>query len=561
MLQICNCEYLVSRDCMESENSNSNLDWMIHWSLAGHHPRNTQIKLINKINFAIGEGYKNIILEAGTGIGKSAIATTLANMYEDSYILTMTKQLQEQYLDDFGDMLVEIKGKGNYKCNYKGTCDFCIKSEYNIAKCSDCDYLIAFRKAKKSKNVITNYDFMYRVGVDNQMLDPRQLLILDEAHNLERKMLMLSSHELNREYISTKFGIDIFEELMKGEKSYYHIKNNSVYWIEVCKKLMKACGENIEKIEGTGKDVQVTLDEFESNPSKYSNVDYVEKQILESDLKEFNSIRLGLESGDLIIDVPELKLIKDNKMDIFAEFKPYSVSDATQNLLSFGETRIFLTGTLGNMQKFCKWNNINPDNTYYIYEKSPFEVSNRPIYIDFVGNMSGSRRNVPNWKNKRAILKIKELIDRYPNQKGVIHTSSNEQAFWIMDNLKEYKLLFVGGESRNEVLKEFNERNDGVILIGASIKDGVDLKGDLCRFQIIFKVPYPQLNEQVKFRKSLDPSWYYYQAVMAIMQAYGRGIRDKEDYCDMYIIDSNFKRLFDFNYNFFNEYFIEALKK
>lgn len=561
MLQICNCEYLVSRDCMESENSNSNLDWMIHWSLAGHHPRNTQIKLINKINFAIGEGYKNIILEAGIGIGKSAIATTLANMYEDSYILTMTKQLQEQYRDDFGDMLVEIKGKGNYKCNYKGTCDFCIKSEYNIAKCSDCDYLIAFRKAKKSKNVITNYDFMYRVGVDNQMLDPRQLLILDEAHNLERKMLMLSSHELNREYISTKFGIDIFEELMKGEKSYYHIKNNSVYWIEVCKKLMKACGENIEKIEGTGKDVQVTLDEFESNPSKYSNVDYVEKQILESDLKEFNSIRLGLESGDLIIDVPELKLIKDNKMDIFAEFKPYSVSDATQNLLSFGETRIFLTGTLGDMKKFCKWNNINPDNTYYIYEKSPFEVSNRPIYIDFVGNMGGSRRNVPNWKNKRAILKIKELIDKYPNQKGVIHTSSNEQAFWIMDNLKEYKLLFVGGESRNEVLKEFNGRNDGVILIGASIKDGVDLKGDLCRFQIIFKVPYPQLNEQVKFRKSLDPSWYYYQAVMAIMQAYGRGIRDKEDYCDMYIIDSNFKRLFDFNYNFFNEYFIEALKK
>ena len=555
-----NREYLVSRDYMKTENNNSNLDWMIHWSLTGHHPRNTQIKLINKINLAINEGYKNIILEAGTGIGKSAIATTLANMYDDSYILTMTKQLQEQYLDDFGEMLVEIKGKGNYKCNYKGNCDFCIRAEYNIARCSDCDYLIAFRKAKKSKNVITNYDFMYRVGVDNQMLDPRQLLILDEAHNLERKMLMLSSHLLNREYISTKFGIDIFEALMKGEKSYNHIKSESDYWIDVCKKLMKACGENIEKIGGKGKEVQVTLDEFESNPSKYSSIDYIEKQILESDLKEFNSIRLGLESKDLIIDVPDFKSIKKNKMDISAEFKPYSVSDATQNLLSFGETRIFLTGTLGDMKKFCQWNNINPDNTYYIYEKSPFDVSNRPIYRDFVGNMSGSRRNVPNWKNKRAISKIKQLIGKYPNQKGVIHTSSNEQAFWIMDNLKEYNLLFVGGESRNEVLKEFNESKDDAILIGASIKDGVDLKGDLCRFQIVFKVPYPQLNEQVKYRKSLDSSWYYYQAVMAIMQAYGRGIRDKEDYCDMYIIDSNFKKLFDYNYNFFNEYFTEALK-
>ena len=555
-----NREYIVSRDYMKTENNNSNLDWMIHWSLTGHHPRNTQIKLINKINLAINEGYKNIILEAGTGIGKSAIATTLANMYDDSYILTMTKQLQKQYLDDFGEMLVEIKGKGNYKCNYKGNCDFCIRAEYNIARCSDCDYLIAFRKAKKSKNVITNYDFMYRVGVDNQMLDPRQLLILDEAHNLERKMLMLSSHLLNREYISTKFGIDIFEALMKGEKSYNHIKSESDYWIDVCKKLMKACGENIEKIGGKGKEVQVTLDEFESNPSKYSSIDYIEKQILESDLKEFNSIKLGLESKDLIIDVPDFKSIKKNKMDISAEFKPYSVSDATQNLLSFGETRIFLTGTLGDMKKFCQWNNINPDNTYYIYEKSPFDVSNRPIYRDFVGNMSGSRRNVPNWKNKRAISKIKQLIGKYPNQKGVIHTSSNEQAFWIMDNLKEYNLLFVGGESRNEVLKEFNESKDDAILIGASIKDGVDLKGDLCRFQIVFKVPYPQLNEQVKYRKSLDPSWYYYQAVMAIMQAYGRGIRDKDDYCDMYIIDSNFKKLFDYNYNFFNEYFTEALK-
>ncbi len=46
---------------------------------------------------------------------------------------------------------------------------------------------------------------------------------------------MLSSHFLNREYISTKFGIDIFEALMKGEKSYNHIKSESDYWIDICK--------------------------------------------------------------------------------------------------------------------------------------------------------------------------------------------------------------------------------------------------------------------------------------------------------------------------------------
>ena len=544
------------------ENSNSNLDWMVNWSLKGHYPRNSQIKLINKINWAIGEGYKNIILEAGTGIGKSAIATTLANMYEDSYILTMTKQLQEQYLDDFGDMLVEIKGRGNYKCNYKGNCDFCIKAEYNLRKCGDCEYNLAFKKAVEAKNVITNYDYLYYAGVANPLLDSRELLILDEAHNLERKMLMLSSSELNREYISTKFGIDIFEPLMYGTKSINELKRKPDYWVGLCDDLIKECKKRIKKIEGDAdKSVQVTLDEFESNPSKYSNFDYVEKQNLEQDMKSFAAISLGLSYNELIIDLPDKNSILDNNMDISAEFKPYSVLDDTQNLLKMGNICIFLTGTLGSKDKFCQWNNINPDETYYIYEKSPFDVAKRPIYVDFVGRMSGFRRGIPNWKNKRAIKKIKEILDMHKNEKGVIHTSSNEQAFWIMNHLKEYNLMFVGGEDRNRILKDFTESKENIILIGASIKDGVDFKGDLCRFQIVFKIPYPQLNEQVKYRRDLDPKWFYYQTVMALMQAYGRGIRDNDDYCVMYIIDSSFKQLFNYNRGFFNEYFAEAVQK
>lgn len=544
------------------QSNNSNLDWMIHWSLPKYNPRSGQIVLINKINNAIGQGYKNIILEAGTGTGKSAIATTLANMYEDSYILTMTKQLQQQYMDDFSSMLVEIKGRGNYKCNYKGSCDFCIKAEYNLSKCSDCEYLTALNKAKESENVLTNYDYFYYAVVSNSVLNSRELLIFDEAHNLERKMLALSSSDLNREYIATKFGIDVFEPIRYGTKSINYLKRKPDYWMGLCDELVAKCVENINEIEGERKnDVQVTLDEFESDPEKFSNFNYVEKQQLEADAKLFNSIKMGLESNDLIIDLPNEDDIRSDRMDISAEFKPYSVLNETENLLKLGNIRIFLTGTLGSKDKFCEWNNINPDDTFYIYHKSPFDVANRPIYTDFVGKMSGKRRNVPNWKNQKAISKLKEILDRHPNEKGVIHTSSNEQAFWIIDNLRQYNLMFVGGSERNQILKDFTESKDNIILIGASIKDGVDFKGDLCRFQIVFKIPYPQLNEQVKYRRDLDPKWYYYQAVMALMQAYGRGIRDKDDWCVMYIIDSDFIKLFDFNKGFFNEYFIEAIKK
>ena len=547
---------------MDSLKNDSNLDWMIYWSLEGFNPRNSQIKLINKINYAINKGYKNIILEAGTGIGKSAIATTIANMYDDSYILTMTKQLQEQYLDDFREMLVEIKGKSNYKCNYKGTCDFCIKAEYNLKRCDTCPFQIALKIAKESENVITNYDFLYYTGVVNQILDPRELLILDESHNLERKILALSSYELNREYISTKFGIDIFEPITAKIKSLNNLKTKPDYWIELCNKLIDICKERIEKIENKYKgDIQVSLDDFESNPTKYSSHNLIEKQILEGDIKNFAMISTGINHDELIIDLPDNNIISSGQMDISAEFKPFSVSDETQKLLSMGNIKIFLTGTLGNKEKFCKWNNIDLNETYYIYEKSPFEIINRPIYPEFVGSMSGKKKGIPNWKNPKAISKIKELINKHPNEKGVIHTSSNEQAYWIIDQLKEYPLIFIGGDKRDEKIKNFSKSSKNPILIGASIKDGVDLKGDLCRFQIVFKIPYPQLNEQVKYRKDLDPSWYYYQAVMSLMQAYGRGIRDKDDYCVMYVIDSDFEKLYDYNKNFFNEYFIEAIKK
>ena len=138
------------------------------------------------------------------------------------------------------------------------------------------------KKAKESKNVITNYDYFYYASVASPILDPRELLILDEAHNLERKMLMLSSSELNREYISTKFGIDIFEPLMVATNSINKLKKDSDYWIRLCDDLIKECNKRIKKIEGdANKSVQVTLDEFESDPTKYSNFDYVEKQNLD----------------------------------------------------------------------------------------------------------------------------------------------------------------------------------------------------------------------------------------------------------------------------------------
>ena len=202
-----------------------------NWSLLGHDPRPEQEKIILEIITAIDEGYKNIILEAGTGIGKSAIATTIANYVENSYIVTMTNQLLNQYIHDFDYMVKEIKGRGNYNCNFEGCCDNChIQEENNIrlknynqalkdynsnpnqyakpekpllvnacgkkdknkapAAYPFCPYVKALREALKHDNVISNYDYLFIAGNYAQILPERELLILDEAHNLEKKIMI-----------------------------------------------------------------------------------------------------------------------------------------------------------------------------------------------------------------------------------------------------------------------------------------------------------------------------------------------------------------------------------
>ncbi|MGZ7109563.1 MAG: DEAD/DEAH box helicase family protein, partial [Methanobacterium sp.] len=70
-------------------------------------PREGQLEIISKIKNAIDEGFKFIVLEAGTGTGKSAIASTLTKIYSPAYILTMTKQLQSQYANEFSYPLVK----------------------------------------------------------------------------------------------------------------------------------------------------------------------------------------------------------------------------------------------------------------------------------------------------------------------------------------------------------------------------------------------------------------------------------------------------------------------
>lgn len=466
----------------------------------------------------------------------SAIATTIANVVDDSYILTMTNQLQGQYLDDFQSMLTEIKGRSNYPCNYRKTCEDCYMEDQNEKKCQDCEYTLALQTALRSPNIISNYDYLYYAGNYTELFTTRDLLILDETHNFEKKMMSLISKTLNRKTIIRRYGIDIFEKVVKGGT----LKSIQTpgYWLNISKRLLESA--------------KMLLD----------NKPKLRKQKAK-EIHKYESLINILENEKWIIETPTKKEILNDNTGLKVEFKPLTIADYSEQLLQFGETRLFLTGTLGNKDKFCKWIGIDPNETYYIYMKSPFPVKHRPIKKDYIGKMSGFNGNrKPNWQNRKALNRINEIINKHAGEKGVIHTSSNQQAWWIKKNLNNKLMWVAQGSTREETIKKFENSYKPLILIGAGLKDGVDFKGDKCRYQILFKMPFPSLaSVQVNIRRHYDKTWYAYQTIMPLMQAYGRGIRDMDDYCTMYVLDSDFDSLLN-NYRYlFNEYFLEGIVK
>lgn len=134
-----------SSDAAENESQVNSRQGKIQKTIKENFPFSTflkdQLEILTEIVEAIEDGYKYIILESG--VGKSAIATTLANIYESSFILSDNKKLQEKY-------------HGEY--------DLINNDKFYVSNHSD-----AFNEFEK--------------------LDKRKLLIVDDAHKFDENIV------------------------------------------------------------------------------------------------------------------------------------------------------------------------------------------------------------------------------------------------------------------------------------------------------------------------------------------------------------------------------------
>ena len=116
--------------------------------------------------------------------------------------------------------------------------------------------------------------------------------------------------------------------------------------------------------------------------------------------------------------------------------------------------------------------------------------------------------------------------------------------------------------NRESVLTEFKESLGNRVLISPSMTTGVDLPGDLLRFQIIAKLPIPYLGDpRVAQRRRENKAIENAEISSTLIQMYGRGMRTAQDWAVTYILDkwayyfyqSQVKR------GKFPKYFVEAV--
>lgn len=500
-------------------------------------PRVGQLEIIQDIYDAIQKGYKYIILEAGTGTGKSAIATTLAKMYESAYILTMTKQLQSQYANEFNFPLV--KGRGNFYCledKLDSTCDigvckttptsskfFC---PYGVAKNPTLDAKEAFedsfggtvffqsdnhchywaQKANAIKSPITLMNYDYAILELNYVkhFSPRSLLILDEAHNIENKLMRTMEVNLYNKRL---------EKDIEKAISVKNLKDGDVKdWIME----ITAIYEAYEEID--------TKDFSKNEKDRISSTIAKLKQLSEN---------LEKEPKNWAIDVS----------NVGVSFKPLRVHHyAYNNLFKYGDVCIFMSATILSHKMFSKWLGLNPNEVYHLKVDSPFPPNKRPIELKLAGKMSSNRikHTAP-----KTIPVLNNILKKHKDDKGLIHTHSYKCQQYINKNIANSRLISHTPQNRERVLKYFEEEDNPLVLVSPSMSEGVDLPYDKCRFQIIYKMPFPYLGDkQVNMRMKRDKRWYAYKTVMTLMQAYGRGMRAEDDSCYTYILDSDVNILF-----------------
>lgn len=508
-------------------------------------PRYNQREIINKIINAYESGKKYVILSAPTGVGKSCIGYSVAKYFGSSFILTSQKVLQEQYYKDF--KIPFVLGRSNYTCkkNSELTCENGSCFRHNSLMCKtkgkiSCPYVIERDICISSPHSNLNYSYFLSLTKIKDYLMPKDLIICDEAHQLENELIKLYNIKIDNDLlkyigcadkvkIPSYSNSDLFKCKWLTHDLYEEVRNEFLYLHSQIHSL---------------KNMEVTK-EYKKIANKYL--------ILEKLITQINQIQKMLENNEIVVVLHENNILEYKMLHCKRIF--------SETIQKYSDKFLFMSATIFDKKSFIKDLNLDENLTEFIECDAVFPVKNRLIKFNPIGSMSFKFKDetLP-----LMIKKIENILNENDNVKGIIHTVNYDIAEKIIKGLSFSKhskrLLMPRGNDKQTILNMFYNSNKPFVLISPALTEGIDLKDELSRFCIVCKVPYANLKDKwTKTRMDEDQKWYMIRACTSLVQMTGRSIRSESDFATTYILDSDFLKLASFAINTFPKWWQESV--
>ncbi|QLD85929.1 ATP-dependent DNA helicase [Natronomonas halophila] len=513
--------------------------------------RGAQEQALSDIRAAFEAGNDVVLVRAPTGSGKSLLARAIAGCARHAGSGEAAKPVGAYYttpqvsqLDDVeGDELLEdlsvIRGKANYSCILPGE----TSTPVNQAPCARergfncpvkhrCPYF-SDRSIASNREIaaMTLAYFMQTAGSD--VFGTRDVVVVDEAHGLAEWAEMYATIDLSPAEIPVWDACEPpeIDDLSDVE--------------DYAERLTTVCSRRQEELRGKA----------ELTPEEAEERDQLAELVRDlgwflEDLRDTDS------PTTWVADQSRNRAISVKPLDP-ARYLHHTVWDR-------GTKFALLSATILNKDAFCRSAGLDPDNVALVDVPHTFPVENRPLYDVTQGKMTYEKRDETLPKVARTIVR---LMDEHPDEKGLIHAHSYDIADHLYELLDDFgvsdRVRGHDKETRDAALSGWKRADDPDVFVSVKMEEALDLKDDLCRWQVLCKAPYPNTNDSRVAQRLEDGQWgwYYRTALRTVIQACGRVVRSPDDYGATYLADSSLLDLFERARHDMPEWFAEQVDR
>ena len=484
-----------------------------------------------------------VALNLPTGAGKTLIHMAVATLSKGrAVLLTSTKGLQRQVVTDFEGLgLVDISGQNNYPCQAlqpgglwaslaegpdgdprETRCDHgpCHGGLACALREGGCDYYDRVRLATGAELVCTNYAYWFAQRRYGRGLGQVDLLLADEAHHIGQELSQAVQIKLDR-------------------------------WLcHVLHVTPPGVGSPLDQWAGWGGYQATAL-----TARLEEKVEYLSRRELQHRRRE----RQLASIGEALAQMRPGDWIEDHTPDAWV-FDCLNPKAFVPGLLVQGAKKVVLTSATVTEATLDELGFAREDRLYAAFP-SRFPVERRPVWYIPTAKVD-YKMGEGHWKMLAS--RIDQILDRWPDEKGIIHAVSYARAKEIKARSRHAHRMIVpekGSETKRAV-EEYLKTPGPWVLVSPAVTTGWDFPGKSCRFALIVKLPFPgSQSKTVQARTAADPMFVPNLVAQTLVQSLGRGMRSVSDWQIGYVLDTNWGWFRGKYKALFPGWFLQAVKE